>query len=272
MPLFHGGCCHQGFVSQRPRQTRLCEISKSLITSLSNISVNRILLPVVSALVVTCLLASCASDPSNPGASFAFVKAKVGSTYTFDYFETDSTGAVIPGSRDTSVSIIIATGETFGGKVNVSVFDGNVGGPSDSGRFACETNNDVSLPLRVVKQGQTWITIPISSTAPQTSDAADTFGVGSSATIERQIVTATREGEEIMVIDGQSIATVKIKARLRWIVVENGVQTEDESSDLYLNWAPSLGFFTRLQEAAKYNSSGRWSSGREQTLLSFVLK
>lgn len=224
------------------------------------------------AFMVALLLTSCTSDPSDPGTSFTFVKAKTGSTYTFDYFETDSVGTLLPGSRDTSVSVIVATGGTFGGKGNVSIYDGNVGGPSDSGRFSCEANNDVSFPLRVVKQGQTWITIPVSSGVTQTSDAADTFDVGSSTTIERQIVTATREGEETMVIKGQSIATVKIKLHLRWIVVQNGVETEETPRDLYMNWAPSLGFFTRLREVARYDPSGHWIWGRDQTLIDFDVK
>lgn len=223
----------------------------------------------LAALVVTCLLASCAPDPSNPGASFAFVKAKVGSTYTFDYFETDSTGAVIPGSRDTIINTIAETGVAFEGRTDVSVVEGFWGSPDDTLWFACEANNDVSLSLAISSRKRAWAAMPINSNTPRTVDAADTMTESSVIRIERRIFTSSREGIDTIVIHGQSFPAVKTKLRVRTISILDGTTTLDDEQDLYVNWVPSLGYMSRAYTAGQRDPIG--ARGRDQQLLDYHL-
>jgi len=222
-----------------------------------------------AAIVIPLLLASCTSDPSDPGTSFTFVKAKAGSTYTFDYFETDSLGAVIPGSRDTIINTIAATGVAFEGRTDVSVVDSLWGEPDYPLWFACEANNDIMLSLVVSSRKRVWITMPINSNGPHKVDEADTIAESGTVTIERRVFTASREGVGMTNIHGRSIPTVNVKLRVRTISIKNGTTSLDDENDLFLNWVPSLGYVSRAHTAAQRDPIG--GRGRDQQLLDYHL-
>ncbi|HVZ39694.1 MAG TPA: hypothetical protein VHI13_10490 [Candidatus Kapabacteria bacterium] len=65
-------------------------------------------------------LAGCKSNSTGPDGTDPLTKPGVGSTYTTATYETDSTGAKVPGSDSVTVTTVRATGLTIGGKSDVT--------------------------------------------------------------------------------------------------------------------------------------------------------
>ncbi|MBL8000156.1 MAG: hypothetical protein JNL32_16155 [Candidatus Kapabacteria bacterium] len=119
------------------------------------------------------VLTSCGSE--DPSAPITFVQPKVGSTYTYDQYATDTLNALpIASSRDTTVATFIQVGKSMFGKTNVSMIITESRNGADTSYMNYESNGDVSLSFDIGTGQTEWISVPVSSRVPQTFSHTDT--------------------------------------------------------------------------------------------------
>lgn len=100
----------------------------------------------VALLIASALLGGCSSssknDPSSSNTgSGGNVVPKQGSTYTYNLYQTDSTGAKVPGTDTTIIASVTASGIAFHGETNV--YQVEDGGMTNS--FSSQSNGDMKF-------------------------------------------------------------------------------------------------------------------------------
>ena len=223
--------------------------------------------------VLVSLISSCGDDtPTQPPVD-SFTRAKAGSSYRYDYYTTDSLGAMRADSRDTIVSTVLRTDGAIGGKTGVVVVEERGRERRDTSYFVYETNNNLSMLAGFDPAGAPqWMTIPVGTGTTwitASSDSADDAGV---MYVVRDSTVVSSSGNESLTIAGASVATKKIQIRARMIVLAEGATVMDVQGIFTLNFAPSLGFFVRMTSPGNPEPGGTWNPGTYQSLISYELK
>ena len=233
---------------------------------------NRHVRLLTASLLLTIVASACSSDPSSPGTTFTFIKANVGSSFTFDVFETDSLGMMVPGTRDTIVHNVVAAGLTYGGKSNVIMVTERARSGEDTTYYAYETNNDISLTSGPDTLGTfVWSTFPVASGTPQPFTSVDTVDFLGIITIVRTDILTTRDGEASLSIDGVATPTVRININTKLGVTLAGLPAGIIESNSYINYAPSIGYLVKVSTQGQEDQNGDWQNGGEHTLIRYVL-
>src|SRR5436309_3381446 len=97
------------------------------------------------SLIAVFFLASCSKDTPIGTTGETFVKVKAGSTFTFDEYSTDSTNAIVAGSRDTMTGTILRTDGAIANMTGVLVVEEKRGQTSDTAYYAYESNGNLSV-------------------------------------------------------------------------------------------------------------------------------
>lgn len=182
---------------------------------------------------------------------------KLGSTYTYDLYQTDSIGDKVPGSDTTIVATVISTDLNYLGKSKV--FQVEDGGATNFHTF--EQNGDLSISLDTTNgpggggfPGITpptisqWFTFFTGSKIKgdlQVFDSSIAMSIPGSPvpiTIEIKAVTGYI-GEEAVIVGSESLACSKIHVKFTVTALGTPITTTDQ-----VYWfCPKLGYFAKEQ-------------------------
>jgi hypothetical protein len=234
--------------------------------------------PFAPLLVLAALVVSCGDDnPTSPN-NGTIVSPKIGSTFTYEAYSTDTTtGLPVAETRDTVVMTVSRTGLTFGGMTNVTETITIDGADTIVSYYRVDGNNDVlTYTTGAILQVEGWFTIPNSSKATKTSviidsTSIDVTGAEPDTTRIKAIHTATYVGEETMVVKGESIKVVKIAMVWHESIVSSAFAfTINVPYTLY--FASSLGTICRYEQDVLTADDGARSPGIYRGLIDYQLK
>lgn len=225
-------------------------------------------------------LTGCKSDSPTSPSTGSVTKPKVGSTYTFATYDTDSLGAKVPGSDSTRSFTCTGAGITYAGKSDVYRFAPTTGGDEqDTVYLRYESNGDVSQYLAFKNEfldAAAWITIPFASKTSQTKRLLDSMVVdpstGETSHVVMDITTAGTGNESVTVGAGTFTAT-KGTLRVNVTVSADGFTafSTDASGTLY--FVPSIGYAAKNVGTSTSLFLGTTSvSGSVESLTSYTLK
>ena len=221
----------------------------------------------------------CSEDnPDDPGSS-SITSPKVGSTYTYNYYETEE-GNKVDATEETLTVEVIETGIEVGGKTNVTHFRqiGTLGDTSDI-YLKYESNNDVSLWLDLAEDGgiegvdPRWITLPYGSKSGQNYTLIDTVadnGMGGMDTLKMTLASSWVR-EETVQYQGSDMKVWVGKLAQDMVFpfpIVPGLHITFHS-DIEFTFAPSIGYVYSVESESE--SDGE-ISGDVQTLTSYTLK
>jgi len=224
------------------------------------------------------LFASCSKDdPITPNPPVTtYVKVKTGSSFTYEKYDTDSTGAKIAGTTQTIIETILKTDMTWNGKSGVFMVANNDPVEPDTMYYAYESNDDVSLEMNLTDLGlpPLWVKIPVASGNPEVSVVSATTEISPGIIAEvSDSITVSLVGSESMTIKGNAIAVRKMKMNMSVRAMAGGITLYGMTVVMYVYYAPSLGFYAKTEyPAIRDAASGGWSNGSIQTLMDYVLK
>jgi len=221
-------------------------------------------------LLASAILSSCGKDTPTSSTPSVFIHAKAGSTFTFEEYSTDSTNAIITGTRDTFVSTILRTDGLIGGKSGVLVVEEKRMDSKDTMYYFYESNNNFSTLLSAASGS--WFTIPVGTGTPAVTATADSSTDQGVTTIVRDSSSITLSGSENVTVKGQAIATTKVKFVLHELITVGGVNFLNASAENLIYYAPSLGFAIKTSSASRPDPAGGWIDGTYQTLIDHDLK
>jgi len=204
-------------------------------------------------LAIAIVLPGCKEDPTS-SSDASVPSLNVGSSFTFETYDLDSTDTPIDGSTNSTTFTVGGAGATFRDRNGVTIFfqHGN-----DSGAFIYETNGDVTAwseghaPIHLgtdsMRSPSRWITAPYGggSTAPDTVIRFDTTALVEGREV-RFMVTEVMQyvGEEDLRIGSETLRTRK--------AIQRRYTTESTSSETYSDvytwtqwYAPKLGFVAK---------------------------
>lgn len=202
-----------------------------------------------------------------------FFHAKAGSTFTFDEYLTDSTNAIISGSRDTMTSTIIETNGYMGGKSVVFFVEEKHRGSIDTAYYAYETNGNLSVYVNPSDPSfLIWEIVPTGTEATIIRPSSYSFiGIDTSDTHDSTITSLV--SAENITIKGQAVSAKKMLLRFRHVMALNRVKQLDLTIDNTLSYAPSLGYIVKNVSPSRRNPFGSgWINGKFQTLIDYNLK
>ncbi len=245
----------------------------------------------LALVAVSVLLGSCSSSSSNSPTSGntgtgGNLIPKTGTTYTYDLYQTDSTGAKVPGTDTTIIATVTASGIDYLGKHNV--YQVNDGGTTNS--FASEQNGDLDFApdtatlaaaLRgVVNTSLTnWFTFFTGSHVKGDLEVYDTTitmsvniqGVPANVTIEIKGTTGYITQEAVQV-GSESLDCSKVHLKLKITynaIIFSGTITEDN----VFWYSPKIGYFAKETTSNSGVSLLHIpASGRVQILTAYQLK
>ena len=226
----------------------------------------------IPALLLAAVISSCTDDTPSGPPSDSFVRAKAGSSFTYEEYATDSTNAMVAGSRDTTVSTFLQTSATVGGKSGVVVVEDVSRSGRDTTYFAYESNNNVSILATDESGAAQWLTFPVGTGTTITNSSSDTTVEQGMQYVIGQTMTMTAAGNENITANGRTIATKKIRMSYRVTITVDGELMLDLPAEYVYFYAPSLGFFVRGTSQARRDMTGDWVDGSYRSLISSDLK
>ncbi len=219
----------------------------------------------------------CKDNPSNPGTgNNDLVKPKVGSTYTFATYDTDSTGAKVPGSDSTLVYTVASTTLTLDGKNDCMMLVPS--NPNEDTVYVhYESNGDVSQYFGVPDsplEGKIWITLPFTSKTQISSTLMDTSYVDSSGLTTQVKLQSSQvgSGSENVTVGAGTFSAQKVKWTLASTLTIGPFPVSlTAQSDMW--FAPKIGFIVKLEGKTTGGFAGfGGNGGNVQTLTSYSLK
>ena len=220
-------------------------------------------------------LASCSKDdPVTPNPpSTTYVKVIAGSSFTYEKYETDSTGAKVAGTSETITETVLQTDMTRNGKSGVFMVVNNDPTGPDTSYFAYESNNDISLELSFSQSElpPLWVKMPVASGGSVLSSNSVTVEhTPGFVSVLTDSVTVSQVGSQNITVKGSSIATTKMKMSMR--LTATGAIKYSFTVDTYVYYAPSLGYYVKMESAARPDPAGGWIHGNAQVLTDYTLK
>jgi hypothetical protein len=195
---------------------------------------------------------------------------RVGSTYTYESYDTDTNGAVIAGSDSTHVDAVVASGVVFDDESDVWVVKGS---NSDSSFYSVDKYNDVIIRGSSWDAwfDQVWIRMPITSGVSSNVFNTDRATINGIVVETTRRITSERLSEEQVTVSGTQIRTFKVKITVSRVVTQNGAVVSDYSTFHYYWFAPSLGVTVRIETPSQI-IFGKKMNGAIEMLKSYTLK
>lgn len=200
-------------------------------------------------LLVLCLV-SCSKDSTvaPPTSTTGELPPKVGSTFTYDHYDTDTTtGLPIAAGRETTVQTVVKTGMTYFGRNNVMMLVEPRSGRTDTTYMTYDSTAGVSWFFPDKSGKGKWLAHRITSKAFDRIDLVDTvyennmpIGVHSVS-----IVTSTAV-EDSMVYKGKMIKVIKIQRSTGDQYIVNNLIIR-EGINAIISYAPSIGNIVKIE-------------------------
>ncbi len=215
------------------------------------------------------VVAACTTS-TTPDNTITTSMPRVGSTYTFESYDTDTNGAVVAGSDTTHVDAVVASGIVFDDERDVWVVKGS---NSDSSFYSVDKYNDVIIRGSSWDAwfDQVWIRMPITSGVSSNVFNTDRATINGIVVETTRRITSERVAEEQVTISGTQVRTVKIKITVSRVVTQNGAVVSDYSTFHYYWFAPSLGVTVRIETPSQM-IFGKKMNGAIEMLKSYTLK
>ncbi len=213
--------------------------------------------------------ASCTTS-TTPDNTITTSMPRVGSTYTFESYDTDTNGAVVAGSDTTHVDAVVASGIVFDDERDVWVVYGS---NSDSSFYSVDKYNDVIIRGSSWDAwfDQVWIRMPITSGVSSNVFNTDRATINGIVVETTRRITSERVSEEQVTVSGTQIRTFKVKITVSRVVTQNGTVVSDYSTFHYYWFAPSLGVTVRIETPSQI-IFGKKMNGAIEMLKSYTLK
>lgn len=213
--------------------------------------------------------ASCTTS-TTPDNTTTISMPRVGSTFTFETYDTDTNGAVVAGSDTTHVDTVVASGIVFDDENDVWVVKGS---NSDSSFYSVDKYNDVIIRGSSWDAwfDQVWIRMPITSGVSSNVFNTDRATINGVVVETTRRIASERVSEEQVTVSGTQIRTVKVKITVSRVVTQNGAVVSDYSTFHYYWFAPSLGGVVRIETPSQV-IFGRKLNGAIEMLRSYTLK
>lgn len=213
--------------------------------------------------------ASCTTS-TTPDNTITTSMPRVGSTYTFESYDTDTNGAVVAGSDTTHVDAVVASGIVFDDERDVWVVKGS---NSDSSFYSVDKYNDVIIRGSSWDAwfDQVWIRMPITSGVSSNVFNTDRATINGIVVETTRRITSERVSEEQVTVSGTQIRTFKVKITVSRVVTQNGTVVSDYSTFHYYWFAPSLGVTVRIETPSQI-IFGKKMNGAIEMLKSYTLK
>ncbi len=213
--------------------------------------------------------ASCTTS-TTPDNTITTSMPRVGSTYTFESYDTDTNGAVVAGSDTTHVDAVVASGIVFDDERDVWVVKGS---NSDSSFYSVDMYNDVIIRGSSWDAwfDQVWIRMPITSGVSSNVFNTDRATINGIVVETTRRITSERVSEEQVTVSGTQIRTFKVKITVSRVVTQNGTVVSDYSTFHYYWFAPSLGVTVRIETPSQI-IFGKKMNGAIEMLKSYTLK
>jgi len=213
--------------------------------------------------------ASCTTS-TTPDNTITTLMPRVGSTYTYESYDTDTNGAVIAGSDSTHVDAVVASGVVFDDESDVWVVKGS---NSDSSFYSVDKYNDVIIRGSSWDAwfDQVWIRMPITSGVSSNVFNTDRATINGIVVETTRRITSERLSEEQVTVSGTQIRTFKVKITVSRVVTQNGAVVSDYSTFHYYWFAPSLGVTVRIATPSQI-IFGKKMNGAIEMLKSYTLK
>ena len=219
------------------------------------------------ALRIACVgslaLAACTESPTSvePGPT---VRPTVGSIYTYRSYRTDSTGKEVPGSSNTVTARVLATGQSYRSRSDLTVIEEKAfelyvhyGADGDIAIFPSVPDTTTSVE---------WIELPFGSrrtiVAPPVSTSVGTTTI--TTTSNTSFVSV-----EVIETSGGPLVAQRIKITQSLTVSIGGSkQTSTVTSNMW--YAPSIGYLAKI--TSDFQTDGSSGGGKVQVLESFERK
>jgi hypothetical protein len=222
--------------------------------------------------ILAAFVSSCSKSTSTSTPPSDIVKANTGSTFTYDEYSTDSTNAIIVGSRDTMICTILQTSGYMGGKSGVLFVEEKRVSNRDTAYYSYESNNNLSVYVNPSDPSlPIWETVPTGTGVTIIRPTTYSF-IGIDTTVVNDSTITSLVGTENMIIKGQSVSVKKMQLSFRHATWNSGGGALESKIDNFLYYAPSLGFIAKTSSVARPDPFGGWIEGSSQTLIDYTLK
>jgi hypothetical protein len=226
----------------------------------------------VFALLAASCLTSCSKDEPTSVTPENYNKVATGTEFTYMKQYTDSNSVIIAGSIDTLVSTVVQSNITILGKPNAFLIEDLSQGYRDTGTYAYDSNNNVSILLELGDLGVApfWVTMPVATQGTLVAATADSTEIGPGEfAVLKVTVTSTAKGSESVTVGSQAVSSKKIGMTVHIERIVAGVKGFELSMTNDFYYAPSLGTLVKLvSPPMKDIISGNWMEGSIQTLIS----
>lgn len=223
----------------------------------------------VLLLSIAIVIASCTTS-TTPETNDTTSMPRVGSTYTFETYDTDSNGAVIAGSERSHVDTVVASGVVVDDETDVWVIKGS---NRDSSFYSVDKYNDLIIRGSSWDTwfDQVWIRMPITSGVLSNVFNIEREIISCAISETTRRITCDRVSVEPLTVSGTQIRTVKVKITASRVITQNGTVVSDYSTFHYYWFAPSLGTVIRIETPSQI-IFGKRLKGAIEMLKSYTLK
>ncbi len=227
-----------------------------------------LLLFVAAALVI----ASC-SNTTEPTPEAPSMKVPgVGSTFTFDAYDTDDKDAKIPGTDSAFTESVVASNVSYEGKTGVWAV---VGETSDTTFYCYDTNKDLLIGGGAAADellgDLKWLRLPITTGSALTDTVMSTQDFNGIPVELVVVITRNRVGDDQATVGTESIKTVKLTMNINITIKALGQVVDQSATSSTLWYAPSLGAMIRRVTSAN-TRDGEVEPGTVEMLKSYSLK
>jgi hypothetical protein len=225
---------------------------------------------IAALLLSLAIVAASCTTSTTPDNTITTSIPRVGSTYTYESYDTDTNGAVIAGSDSTHVDAVVASGVVFDDESDVWVVKGS---NSDSSFYSVDKYNDVIIRGSSWDAwfDQVWIRMPITSGVSSNVFNTDRATINGIVVETTRRIASERLSEEQVTVSGTRIRTFKVKITVSRVVTQNGAVVSDYSTFHYYWFAPSLGVTVRIETPSQI-IFGKKMNGAIEMLKSYTLK
>jgi hypothetical protein len=225
---------------------------------------------IAALLLSLAIVAASCTTSTTPDNTITTSMPRVGSTYTYESYDTDTNGAVIAGSDSTHVDAVVASGVVFDDESDVWVVKGS---NSDSSFYSVDKYNDVIIRGSSWDAwfDQVWIRMPITSGVSSNVFNTDRATINGIVVETTRRIASERLSEEQVTVSGTQIRTFKVKITVSRVVTQNGAVVSDYSTFHYYWFAPSLGVTVRIETPSQI-IFGKKMNGAIEMLKSYTLK
>jgi hypothetical protein len=220
---------------------------------------------------LTLTLVSCASDDTTAPVTDIIIMPGVGSSYTFDGYELDISGAKVAGSEAQYVYNVVATNSTYRDRTGVWAVVRGSGSDSDTLYYSKDASENIWFLPGGGEAPFPWMRLPLATdgVTVETDTTVRSVGAGIEAPFIT-IATLRHQGTESIVVSGKSITIHKIAADITFKVSFFG-QVQTETTEFTLWYAPSIGLQARVSAPAR-ERNGSVENGDFEELISYSLK